>query len=130
MTIKIHIERKNEISLNLEEVIANVKKTLEADMFAVERTAKLNYLSGPRPDKLGVVTNVLRSGTKASVERLGNTIQGVLGFGPQAWYGRIHEEEIVGGRKRSFLAPSIEDHSANIEAHILKSIDDTLNRML
>lgn len=87
----------------------------------IVRTSKLEYLTGPRPEKLGVVTGFLRSSIRFKVDQSGNTT--TIQEGTNAVYARIHEE---GGtisktsrkgksftafyRKRSFLSPSVKQN--------------------
>lgn len=123
---EIKVTRRNFTKIELRAVVTAARDVLKTEMYNVERTAKKNYLSGPRPDKLGVVTNNLRSAVKGSVEQSGYNLLGHVGFGKHAWYGRLHEEGIGGQKKRSFMVPSIEDHIKDIEAKILASIDETL----
>jgi phage gpG-like protein len=58
------------------------------------RIVKSEYLSGPRPGKLGVVTGRLRGSPAIGLaRRIGNTVSGM--FGTSVVYARIHE---FGGR--------------------------------
>lgn len=82
------------------------------------RTSKKDYLSGPRPEKLGVVSGRLRSSIRHRVEQSGNKT--TISIGTDVPYARIHE---LGGiltrkkkngssfsvkiRKRSFLEPAV-----------------------
>lgn len=58
-----------------------------------ERISKQEFLSGPRPDKLGVRTGTLRRSVKGTIQT-GNPIHGILSAGPLP-YAAIHE---FGGR--------------------------------
>jgi phage gpG-like protein len=76
------------------------------------RTAKRDYLSGPRPDKLGVVTGRLRASIAYMIDDEGDNNL-ALRFGTNVIYGRIHELGGSTGRHgsvqikaRPFLAPS------------------------
>jgi hypothetical protein len=132
MTISfpITIVVRDYTSLNLSDVIAAVKSTLQADMFDVERTSKANYLTGPRPEKLGVVTGALRTAVKGTVESGTNKLSGVLGIGPHVWYGKLHEEGDGGQKKRPFLVPAIKDHLQSITDHITDSVNQNIESQI
>jgi HK97 gp10 family phage protein len=70
-----------------------------------------NYLTGPRPEKLGVISNTLRgsihSKTKDETGRI------TLMVGTNVWYGRRHEFG-EGTRERPFLRPAIRDKQAQV----------------
>lgn len=58
--------------------------------FSVVRRAQTNYLTGPRPKRLGVVTGRLRSNISAKVEKNnGETITATMGT--NVVYGKVHE---------------------------------------
>lgn len=82
-----------------EAIQANILSALEDGMqLAVKRTQE-NYLSGPRPTRLGVVTGLLRSRIKSKVVKgkLGKIFaEGILGVSGVE-YARIHE---LGGRTK------------------------------
>ncbi len=77
---------------------ANVLKALEDGMLVAEQKSKTKYLSGPRPEKLGVITGLLRSRVRSSVERGTKNIFaiGTLGVSGVV-YAWIHE---LGGKTR------------------------------
>jgi len=78
---------------------------LKWGLFKAERTSKMEYLSGPRPDKLGVVTGRLRNSIKNRVFVRGRHHVGELGTNVN--YAKKHEEGI-GIKARPFLQPSLE----------------------
>lgn len=86
--------------------LADLKKRMPlkieriANRFAlrVVRTSKEKYLSGPRPEKLGVGTGHLRSSIRAVVERKDNSVD--IRVGTDVPYARIHEE---GGKTPAHL---------------------------
>lgn len=111
------------------------------------RSAKFKYLTGPRPGKLGVDTNRLRSSIVAIMQRLGDVTQ--ILFGTNVPYARIHEEGLLirahvriitqaFGRqlkspvavrvrafkmdKRPFLSPSVDDNKAWLFSNMLKAV--------
>jgi len=56
----------------------------------VVKTSREDYLTGPRPKKLGVGTGNLRSRIRSIVEASGNDIN--IKVGTDVIYGRIHEK--------------------------------------
>lgn len=93
-------------------ILPVVHEEMKKAMFMAEATSKRDYLSGPRPEKLGVVTGRLRSSIKGTAHlKFGNT-EGRLGTNVP--YGPTHELGLtVRGytfRKRPFLVPAIEDN--------------------
>jgi phage gpG-like protein len=99
---------------------------LKTGMFDVERTSKYNYLSGPRPEKLGVVTGRLRNSILAKVTTTRSKIIGEIGT--NVIYGRFHEEGTAKLPQRSFLGTAIEDNLANIEQLVLSNIDKAIEK--
>lgn len=77
--------------------------------------AKQDYLSGPRPEILDVVTGRLRSSIYGRVRESGKTV--TIAFGTDVPYAPIHE---FGGRtrngrmpRRPFLQPSVDEEKAD-----------------
>jgi phage gpG-like protein len=104
----------------------DVKNIVERNIFKAEGIAKREYLSGPRPEKLGVVTGNLRASVRASVDSNG-TIKGILSAGPLP-YAAIHEFGGYAGRgrrtkipKRSYLRPAIEKVLGPLKEEINKA---------
>ena len=70
-----------------------------------ERISKQQYLSGPRPSKLGVVTGRLRASVRGTmISATSKVIQGVLSAGPLP-YAAIHEFGGKAGRGRKVTIP-------------------------
>jgi phage gpG-like protein len=67
---------------------------MRAGLRAVVRIAQVKYLSGPRPQKLGVVSGVLRGSLVSSVEVSGGKI--VARFGSDVPYAAYHEHGFHG----------------------------------
>lgn len=65
------------------------EQAMRAATLKVAATAKRDYLSGPRPDKLGVVTGRLRNSIMTQVRGSGGTVQGIVGT--SIIYAAIHE---------------------------------------
>lgn len=85
------------------------------------------YLSGPRPEKLGVVTGRLRSSIKFRIDQNDNDIS--IRFGSSVPYAAIHEfggDAGVGHkvhlRQRAYLTPGIMDAMPKFR----KSIEEIL----
>ncbi len=98
--------------------IARIRKTLPMFMKGLEkelnrfgndivRQAKVKYLTGPRPQNLGVVTGRLRS--SVNFKNLPNKLSILVGT--DVPYGAKHEWEGVGQAKtkRPFIFPAIVD---------------------
>ena len=93
---------------------------LKKGMFRTERTSKRNYLSGARPEKLGVVTGRLRNSIKTRVFKRYNKFVGEIGT--NVIYGRTHEEGLGSMPKRPFLQPALADNIDNITKTIETAI--------
>lgn len=89
-------------------------KTMMRACLEVSRTTKKDYLTGPRPERLGVVTGRLRSSVNVQVQKKDKEVIGVVGT--NVFYGRIHELIGVGKSKikRPFLGPALEQSRAKI----------------
>jgi phage gpG-like protein len=94
-----------------------------------EHISKRNYLSGPRPEKLGVVTGHLRSSVRGTVQD-SNIIRGILSAGPLP-YAAIHELGGMAGRGRKvrikarpYLKPALETVLPLLKAKITQLIGD------
>jgi len=64
-------------------------RAMEASVIYITNVSKQDYLSGPRPEKLDVVTGRLRSSVNYKVTGEGNDLKGIVGT--NVVYGRIHE---------------------------------------
>ena len=100
MPIQIEItgqEKLKEVINSVSSANGRLKSAIgsAANSFAndVLRNIKEKYLSGPRPEKLGVKSEMLRARTIYSIDQSGNNIQ--IKWGNNLPYGRIHE---YGGR--------------------------------
>jgi len=76
---------------------ANVFQALVQGMRLAESISQTKYLTGPRPDKLGVVTGLLRSSVKGGAQLGGGSGIFAIGvlragyFGGEVKYAAIHE---------------------------------------
>jgi hypothetical protein len=71
---------------------ANVFKALQQGMMLSEQTSKTKYLTGPRPDRLAVVTGLLRSSVKSGAYLGGDSGVFATGFlSASGEYAPIHE---------------------------------------
>jgi phage gpG-like protein len=110
-----------------------IQPVMKENMFIAERDSKINYLSGPRPHILGVISGRLRNSIKTRTRRHGNVLEGSIGTNVK--YGPIHEFGGSAGRNRKvmipprpFLRPSIEDNLPLFEEKFLKAIEDEWNK--
>jgi len=86
------------------------------------RNITTQYLTGPRPSKLGVVTGRLRSSIGYQIQVQKNFILGVIGT--KVWYARLHEEGTTflrGGVSvtfptRPFIEPGLTDTEDYIDS--------------
>lgn len=118
-------------------------------------TAKREYLTGPRPEKLGVRTGHLRRSIKSQTVIRGDVVEGVIGT--NVLYARIHEKGGVIKRRRTkvlrfrgkrvgrirlwwsptrvemparpFLKPAIMDNLENISKLIGKEIETVFGEL-
>jgi len=93
VTVSLIIEGMKELQGKLDFAADHTRDEMQRGMkeatLLVAATAKRDYLSGPRPGRLGVVTGRLRSSLSTEVRGLGANVQGVVGSNVK--YARIHE---------------------------------------
>jgi len=75
-------------------VLQAARKGLAAGLLLIAGRAQNSYLSGPRPQRLGVVTGRLRGSIATKTEVKGDDIIGTIGTAVP--YGRFHELGFVG----------------------------------
>ena len=92
-------------------------------LMVVKGESQANYLTGPRPQRLGVVTGRLRSSLLVDTERDGHTVRGTMGT--DVYYARKHEFGI-GVRKRPFLGPAMKAKSRQVRT----IVNDAFERCL
>lgn len=80
---------------------------VQAFMIQAVKVSKQDYLTGPRPEKLGVITGTLRRSIRQETKVSGHTIQGTIGTNTS--YGAKHELGL-GVPKRPFLRPPLENN--------------------
>ena len=76
-----------------------LKGVMKNAMLAIKAHSKAHYLTGPRPQKLGVVNNVLRPSLYTKAEKRGDDVIGRIGT--NVWYGYMWESSsnyICGGK--------------------------------
>ena len=71
-------------------------------------TSKEKYLSGPRPERLGVVTGRLRASMTYKVLQENKMYRIIVGT--DVPYGQYHEHGTDKIRARPFLSPAVEDN--------------------
>jgi len=112
-------------------ILSGLEKTMLRALLTIRGHAKENYLTGPRPQKLGVVSNVLRSSLYVKAETHGQDIIGTIGT--HIWYGYMWE--VTGNKRvktgpqfRPFLRPAIEDKKAEVfkqfEVEIVRRVNE------
>jgi len=137
--------------LGLEKMIPKeLAAALQRAARLVQRTSQEKYLSGPRPEKLGVVSGRLRRSIATRVDVSGSRVTALVGT--NVVYGRIHELGFrgrvlmsqrlrghsmvrAGGRNmrmraRPFLAPAIADHAEETKQMVAKSLKEYVVRKI
>lgn len=109
-----------------DDMLKILEPVMKENMFIAERTSKLNYLSGPRPNVLGVVSGRLRNSIKTRTSRHGSVLSGSIGTNVK--YGPPHEFGKFPIPPRPFLTPAIEDNLPLFEEKFLKAIEDEWNK--
>lgn len=98
-------------------VTADLEKVMTRFGLRATATSVKDYLSGPRPEKLGRVTGRLATSIRSKIEGSGNKV--LMRLGTDVPYARVHElgfsRRVKGGktvatRKRSFLRPAVMDN--------------------
>lgn len=106
-----------------DEIAVQLESAAKVFMFEAEGRSKKDYLTGPRPQKLGVVTGRLRASIASRVQRQGDTIDAILGTNVR--YARVHELGFSGNEnvkthqrvvKKAF-GRSISPVSSTVRAH-------------
>ena len=94
----------------------------------VVKTSSKDYLSGPRPEKLGVITNRLKSSIRFTPAKIiANKI--AITVGTDVPYARRHEFGI-NIKKRSFLKPAVTDNMDWLTSNLVKRINKKLRAKL
>jgi HK97 gp10 family phage protein len=96
-------------------------------MYDVRTDSQSEYLSGPRPEKLGVVTGTLRSTLRVRSDIDRDRIIGTIGTGVEAFYGIFHELGTKIHPSRPFLRPAMEDNISNAKS-IFRNVVDRIAR--
>lgn len=115
-----------------DDLLALIEKPFKRKMAMAERISKKDYLTGPRPMKLGVVSGRLRNSIKTDVSRLNKKMKGSIGT--KVVYGPIHEFGGQMGRghgrmpARPFLQPALDGIIPSLEKEILKAIQKDWNK--
>ncbi len=92
---EFYLSGVNRISQLAPHIRANMAIGFDAALQQITDDSRKNYLTGPRPGKLGVITGRLRSSIGHLVEKVGSEgsnifAQGVV-FAQNVKYARIHE---------------------------------------
>ena len=118
----------NKTAKGLKNAAVVVKEMLlkESERFTNKAVANIkeNYLSGPRPERLGVVTGRLRSSIRYLIQAVGGK-QFNIRLGTDLIYARAHEYgyEARGLRKRPFLRPGTEDKIPELKERIEEMLE-------
>lgn len=90
---------------------STMREAMQQALVAIRSHSKAHYLTGPRPQKLGVVDDILRTSLTIKVDEQGQDVIGKIGT--RIWYGRMWEVEgnphVKLYKKRPFLRPAIAD---------------------
>jgi len=103
-------------------------KAVQQGVLKVQSTAQSQYLTGPRPHKLGVVSGRLRGSITVNTSRKGNTVSGRVGT--NVLYGAVHELVGIGKakRKRPFLGPALKDSRKFINKRIDRALKEVFKK--
>jgi len=100
-------------------------KAVQQGAIKVQSIAQAQYLSGPRPQKLGVISGRLWGSITAKSDRKGNTITGKTGT--NVMYGPKHEFGI-NVKKRPFLGPALKDSTKFIQGRIDRALKEVYKK--
>lgn len=98
-----------------------LQKAVSEGAIEVRKVAKAQYLTGPRPQRLGVVTGRLRASVISWSKRKGDTAVGIVGTNVE--YASKHEYGI-GVRKRPFLSPALRESRKFIRNRIDRALKE------
>lgn len=125
MSIKINTSDLDNAIIKLEKDVKSIDYTevAEASLLKIGSISRKDYLRGPRPNRLGVVTNRLRDSIGIGTDGIINIVKtpdGAKGtVGTTVEYASKHEFG-YGVRPRPFLAPALEDFKKNDLAKIIR----------
>jgi len=108
-----------------------LERLLELTLFAagkaVQRIARSNYLSGPRPSKLDRVTgNLAKSIVVTPLEKVG--YERIVKVGTHLGYGLLHEFGLGRFPPRPFLRPALLDAKVDIIKNLVAILRQSLKR--
>lgn len=94
-----------------------LRQAMKQGLVAIRSHSMAHYLTGPRPQKLGVVNDILRPSLYTDVDQQGDWIIGKIGtrvgYG-RAWELGLHKPPVKHIPKRPFLRPAIDDKKAEV----------------
>ena len=106
----------------------DLRKTLNTQMINAEKISKQEFLNGPRPTRLGVISGTLIRSVRGRVEKKGDSYVGTLSASTP--YASAHEwGAMVGkGRKvklpaRPYLQPALQRIIEPLKASLKKLFD-------
>ena len=107
-----------------------LREAMRRALLAIQSHSKAHYLTGPRPQKLGVRSNRLRSSMSTDTDIQGNDVIGKIGTDP--WYGYMWE--VTGNPRtkqfpyRPFLKPAIDDKAEEVRRYFRDAIMQRIER--
>jgi len=125
MSIKINTSDLDNVIIKLEKDVKNIDYTevAEASLLKIGSISRKNYLSGPRPQKLGVKTGRLRNSIGIGTDGIINIVKKQEGvkatIGTTVNYAPKHEFG-YGIKARPFLKPALDDFKSKDLANIIK----------
>ena len=127
--IKEFVKFQQNINKNTGLIPLKLEKAFRTGLEYILTRIKTGYLTGPRPEKLGVVTGRLRSSIHYVLNP--NPFKITAEVGTDVSYGAIHEnggwvpERKITMRKRPFIEPGVKDMIPKVQ-QLLENVGYTL----
>lgn len=125
MSIKINTGDLDNVIIKLEKDVKSIDYTevAKASLLKIGSISRKNYLSGPRPQKLGVKTGRLRNSIGIGTDGIINIVKKQEGvkatIGTKVKYAPKHEFG-YGIKPRPFLKPALDDFKSKDLANIIR----------
>jgi len=109
---------------------SSMVEAMRQALLSIQSHSKAHYLTGPRPQKLGVVKDILRTSLYTRAQQQGDDIIGTIGT--NVWYG--HMWEVTGNPRvkqfpyRPFLKPAIDDKAEEVRRYFRDAIMQRIER--
>ena len=129
--IKEFVKFQQDINKNTGLIPLKLEKAFRTGLEYILTRIKTGYLTGPRPEKLGVVTGRLRSSItyllKSSPKRITAEVGTNVAYGVKHEYGLPGKEGGKGTRARPFVEPGVKDTIPKVQ-QLLENVGYILQR--